>query len=104
MPTAALIPSKFSDAMRCLTTYEPRADPDAHLVDFVIPENKWERQILEYFMEKHVITKAKAQGTCLSNVSTLMTLTRNVFCPALFQGTRTSSTCCTATRRAARCT
>ena len=64
MPAAALNPSKFSDAMRCLTTYEPRADPEAHLADHVIPadNSKWERQILEYFMEKQVIAKAKMQG------------------------------------------
>jgi hypothetical protein len=44
MPPAPLTPSKFSDAMRCMTTYEPRADPDAQLMDYVVPadNSKWE--------------------------------------------------------------
>ena len=64
MPTTAINPSRFSDNMRCLTTYEPRADPESHLLDYVIPTNsyKWEREIMEMFMEKHIIEKAKTQG------------------------------------------
>ena len=64
MPTTAINPSRFSDNMRCLTTYEPRADPESHLLDYVIPTDnyKWEREIMEMFMEKHIIEKAKKQG------------------------------------------
>ena len=63
-PVTALNPSKFSDGLRCLTTYEPRADAEAHLLDYVINTDgyKWEHEIMEMFMEKDIIEKAKKQG------------------------------------------
>ena len=64
MPSTALNPSKFSDGLRCLTTYEPRADPESHLNDYVIAsdDNKWESEMLEMLMEKHAVAKAKTNG------------------------------------------
>ena len=64
MPTSAIYPSLFSDDMRCLTTYEPRADPQSHLVDYVLltTNDQWKSEILEWLSDKSSIEKARRMG------------------------------------------
>ena len=63
MPPSAMYPSRFSDDMRCLTTYEPRADPQSHLLDYVLSTNdQWKHEIIDMFSDRLSVEKARRMG------------------------------------------
>ena len=66
LPTDALFPSSYADNTRCITSFEPRHDPESHLLDYVVPngDNRpaFEHEIFEMISDKGIITKARSQG------------------------------------------
>lgn len=66
VPAKPMYPTDFSDNMQCLTTFEPRHDPQARLRDYVIPSGDdrppFKSSIFEELTEPRIISKARERG------------------------------------------
>lgn len=66
LPSEVMYKSDFSDNMQCLTTFDPKADSNSDLTQFVISNGdkrpSFKRNIIENFMDESIVKKAMKQG------------------------------------------
>lgn len=65
-PTDTLVPTKYSDALRCFTSFQPRVEDSRSLEALVIPSGDgkpgFQMEIFENFGDKGIVPKARSRG------------------------------------------
>ena len=66
VPSKPLYPTLYSDNMQCLTTYEPKHDPEANLKARILTPpaggKPWTGKIFEEMTDPGILTKARSRG------------------------------------------